>query len=67
MSGVWFVIGPVAVIALLFVLKALRDVGRSMGALVQSMGELRDVGIGLTKLREELAAKRATGDEIPPQ
>jgi len=67
MSGVWLVIAPIAVIALLFVLKAVRDVGRSMGKLVESMQELRDVGIGLTQIRDDLAARRAPGDEAPPQ
>jgi len=67
MSGVWLVITPIALIALLFVLKAVRDVGRSMGKLVESMQELRDVGFGLTQIRDELAAERATGDDVPPQ
>ncbi len=67
MSAAWYVILPVAVIAMLFVLRAVRKVSRSMGTLVQSMHELRDVGVGLTQIRDELAAKRATGDDIPPQ
>jgi Sec-independent protein translocase protein TatA len=67
MSGAWLVIAPIAVIALLFVLKALRDVSRSVGTLVQSMQELNEVGIGLNKLRDELAARRAAGEDVPPQ
>jgi len=67
MSGVWLVIVPVALIALLFVLKAVRDVGRSVGSLVESMQELRDVGVGLTQIRDDLASRRAAGDETPPQ
>ncbi len=67
MSGVWLVVVPLGTIALLFVLKAVRDVGRSVGKLVESMQELREVGIGLNQLRDDLAAPRATGDEIPPQ
>jgi hypothetical protein len=67
MSGVWLVIVPVALIALLFVLKAVRDVSRNMGTLVKSMHELRDVGFGLTQIRDELKAERTTGDDAPPQ
>ncbi|MEA2718063.1 MAG: hypothetical protein QOI99_2380 [Actinomycetota bacterium] len=58
---------PIALIALLFVLKGVRSVGRSMARLVESTQELRDVGLGLSQLRDDLAARRATGDEAPPQ
>jgi len=71
MSGVWLVVVPIAVIALLFVLKAVRDVGRNIGKLVESMQELSDAGVGLTKIRDEMEAMRATNDaaneERPPQ
>lgn len=67
MSGVWLVIFPIALIALLFVLKAVRDLSRSMKKLVESMQELRDTGMGLTKIRDEMATMRATNDEHPPQ
>jgi hypothetical protein len=67
MSAAWFVILPVALIALLLVLKAVRDVGRNVGKLVTSMEELRDVSVGLSQLRDDLAARRAAGDDTPPQ
>lgn len=67
MSGVWLFVVPVAIVALLFVLKAVRNVSRSMGTLAESMQELRDVGLGLTHLRDELAARKAAGDDAPPQ
>ncbi len=67
MSGVWWIVVPVAIIALLFVLKAVRQVGRSVGTLVKSMQELSEVGIGITKLRDELAAQRAASEDVPPQ
>ncbi len=67
MSGVWWFLVPVAIVALLFVLQAVRRVGRSVGTLVQSMQELSEVGIGISKLRDELAAQRAASDDVPPQ
>jgi uncharacterized protein YoxC len=67
MSGVWLVIAPIAIIALLFVLKAVRDVGRNIRKLSESMQELSEAGVGLTKIRDDLAALRATIDEQPPQ
>ena len=67
MSGVWLVIAPIAIIALVFVLRAVRDVGRNIKALVGSMQELSDAGVGLTKIRDDLAAMRATIEEQPPQ
>jgi hypothetical protein len=67
MTGVWLVVVPIALIALLFVLKGVRSVGRSMARLVESTQELRDVGLGLSQLRDDLAARRAAGDEAPPQ
>ncbi|HVF15233.1 MAG TPA: hypothetical protein VM942_11575 [Acidimicrobiales bacterium] len=66
MSGVWLVIVPIAIIALLLVLKALRDVARSMRKLVDSAQDLRDAGVSLSKVRDELAARR-TIEEPPPQ
>lgn len=67
MSGVWYVILPVAAVCMLFVLKAVRDVARSMGKLVDSVQELRDAGVGLTKIRDEMAAQRGVVDDVPPQ
>ena len=67
MSGVWLFVVPVAIVALLFVLRAVRKVSRSMGTLAQSMEELRDVGVGLNHLRDELAAMRPVNDDVPPQ
>ena len=67
MSGVWYVILPVAAIAMLFVLKAVRDVAKSMGTLVESVQDLRDAGIGLTRIRDEMAAQRAAVEDVPPQ
>jgi hypothetical protein len=67
MTGVWLVVVPIALIALLFVLKGVRSVGRSMARLVESTQELRDVGLGLSQLRDDLAARRAAGDKAPPQ
>ena len=68
MSGVWLVIVPVGIIALLFVLKAVRKVGKSMGTLVESMQELSEVGVGLNQLRDDLAAQaRRRVDDVPPQ
>jgi len=67
MSGVWLFIVPVGVIALVLVLRAVRDVSRSIGTLVESMQELSDAGVGLTKIRDELAAQRAVVDDVPPQ
>ncbi len=67
MSVVWLCVVPIAIIALLFVLKAVRNVSRSMGTLAQSMQELKDVGLGLNQLRDELAARRPAGDDVPPQ
>ncbi|MEA2686889.1 MAG: hypothetical protein QOE93_2084 [Actinomycetota bacterium] len=67
MSGVWFVILPVALIALLFILWSVRKLGRSIGTLVASVQELSEVGVGLNKIRDDLAAMRAADDEIPPQ
>jgi uncharacterized protein YoxC len=67
MSVAWLVIAPIALIALLFVLKAARDVGRNIKKLTASMEELSEAGVGLTKIRDDLAALRATIDEQPPQ
>ncbi len=67
MSGAFLVIAPIAVIALLLVLKSVRDVSRSIKKLVESTQELRDVGVGLSKIRDDLAAMRAPNDEPPPQ
>jgi|GEM_PF-3890646 len=67
MSVVWLCVVPVAIVALLFVLKAVRGVSASVGTLVESMQELKEVGIGLTKLRDELAARNAASDDVPPQ
>jgi len=66
MSGAWLVIAPIAVIALLLVLKSVRNVSRSIGKLVESTQELRDVGVGLSKIRDDMAAMRAPNDETPP-
>lgn len=67
MSGAWLVILPVAVVALLFVLKAVRDVGRTTRKLAERMGELREAGVGLSRVRDDLAARRAAEDDAPGQ
>ncbi len=69
MSAVWLFVVPVGIVALLFVLKAVRNVSRSMGMLAQSMQELREVGLGLNQLRDQLAAMQAQPprDDVPPQ
>ena len=67
MSAVWFVVVPLGIIALLFVLRAVRQLGNTVGTLARSMVELKEVGVGLNQLRDELAAQRATSDDVPPQ
>ncbi|MEA2828640.1 MAG: hypothetical protein QOG43_3079 [Actinomycetota bacterium] len=67
MAAVWFLVVPIGIIALLFILKAVRQLGNTVGTLAQSMVELKEVGVGLNQLRDELAAQRAASDDVPPQ
>jgi hypothetical protein len=66
MSAVWLCLVPIGIIALLFVLKSVRQLGKTVGTLAQSMVELKEVGVGLNQLRDQLAAEQAAGDEMPP-
>jgi hypothetical protein len=67
MSVVWFCLVPIGIIALLFILKAVRQLGNTVGTLAQSMVELKEVGVGLNQLRDQLAAEEAARDDVPPQ
>jgi hypothetical protein len=67
MSAVWFLLVPIGIIALLFVLKAVRQLGNTVGTLAQSMEQLKEVGVGLNQLRDQLAAEQAASDDVPPQ
>ena len=67
MSAVWFLLVPVGIIALLLVLRAVRQLGKTVGTLAQSMVELKEVGVGLNQLRDQLAAEQAARDDVPPQ
>ncbi len=67
MSAVWFLLVPIGIIALLFVLKAVRQLGNTVGSLAQSMEQLKEVGVGLNQLRDQLAAEQAATDDVPPQ
>jgi hypothetical protein len=67
MSAVWICVVPIGIVALLFVLKAVRQLGSTVGTLAQSMVELKEVGVGLNELRDELASQRAASDDVPPQ
>jgi hypothetical protein len=67
MSAVWLCVVPLGLIALLFVLKAVRKLGNTVGALAQSMVELKEVGVGLNQLRDQLAAEEAARNDAPPQ
>ena len=66
MSVVWWCLVPVGIIALLFILKSVRQLGQTVGTLAQSMVELKEVGVGLNQLRDQLAAEQAAVDEAPP-
>ncbi len=66
MSVVWWCLVPVGIIALLFILKSVRQLGKTVGMLAQSMVELKEVGVGLNQLRDQLAAEQAAADDVPP-
>ncbi|MEA2901900.1 MAG: hypothetical protein QOH36_1787 [Actinomycetota bacterium] len=67
MSAVWWCLVPVGVIALLFILKSVRQLGKTVGTLAQSMVALKEVGVGLNQLRDQLAAEQGASDDVPPQ
>jgi|GraSoiStandDraft_46_1057282.scaffolds.fasta_scaffold07765_4 hypothetical protein len=67
MSAVWICVVPIGIIALLLVLKSVRQLGNTVGTLAQSMVELKEVGVGLNQLRDQLAAEQAASDDVPPQ